>query len=507
MIDKGTFKRLVAPAAVGAIGLVALGSVGAAGQFLLRLSTGGATTQALQEVPELPADADLVAEWAPDAWDGERALEPATRRRIEAAYVRAIGALGRYGATGDASGIEDNFAGPAMRAAIELPMQEATALWSVSHRLRLDLYSLDGRTAVITDTAAEIVRSTRSGDRDTLISVTERYEVVLVLEEGTWLVRQLRRVAGDAPVIVSRGTDADGRATTLVDGLEPAPASGPVPRLRGAGYRPAAAPFELQWATFDAGRARADLGRLAALGLDSVRAHLPFAAIGGAEPNADALDDLRTFLDLADEHGLGVVLTLFDDRTDHTPNSWTADDHHLRAVAAAVGDHPALVMWDLGDSPDLATATASPAEIRARLVHLVSTLRAADPITPITITWSSPEVAADPGMARFVDAVSFRWSGDAHGLADAVAGLRAVVGGRPLIVGAYGTHSWDGPLPNGRTEDDQAEATAAVLRTIRELDLAGAFARSLYDLAVAPGGSPIPRPWVSGPATHIGLLR
>ena len=63
-------------------------------------------------------------------------------------------------------------------------------------------------------------------------------------------------------------------------------------------------------------------------------------------------------------------------------------------------------MWDLADQPDLRTAGATPTEIRAFLAHESRVLRALDPSTPMTVSWSDPAAAADPAMIDLVDVVS-----------------------------------------------------------------------------------------------------
>ncbi|GGM09019.1 hypothetical protein [Nakamurella endophytica] len=463
MIRRSTAKRLVAQVLVLLGVVVALAAVVGAAQLVLRLSTGASTASALHEVDTVPADADLLVHWAPDAWQRDRRPEPATRTLVAAAYVRAWAAVGHYQTTGDGQALQDTFSGAARAAALALP-RSGVATWDVGHRLRLEFYALDGATVAFRDEAADVVRSVPGAG---VLLSRESYDVVMVLEDGYWRVRQLRR-DGDAGTVTVAGGGAP-----AVDGATPVPAA----RLAdgtATEFRPA------DWAHLDRAGCAAELDRARALGLTAIRVPLPFAGLGGGRPPAAALDAVRTVLGLAADRGLSVELVLFDGLTDLSPATWAAADAQLRALVAAVAQRPPA-LWDLADRPDdRVSATAGPAEVRAFAVHVAGTLRDADPAAVSTVTWADPATAADPSLAAVVGAVSVAVPPGADAAA-VVATVRAGIGDRPLLLVLPGpaTDGGWGPVP--RTPARQAHDLASDLLAAHQAGVGSVSVAALAD--------------------------
>ncbi|HSP51374.1 MAG TPA: hypothetical protein VLO00_00635, partial [Cryobacterium sp.] len=476
-LTRGRTKRLAA--AVLALGLVALtsGLLVMSGQVTLRTSTGAAVSSGLNEVATVPANADQLVTWLPDAWLRERVLEPASRTRIAASYIRAWAAIGRFQSTGETPAVTDTFSGAARRAVLELPRTGPSATWDLRHSLELEFYALDGATVAFQDQGARIVRTVGAGESETVILSQETYDVVMVLEDGFWRIRQLKRAPGSDDVTVS--TTAAG-ATTITGSARTAPL--PIPPAQATEYRPAG------WAALDPAELAADFTRLRALGFDTIRVPLPYGELGGAEPTDDALGAVTTLLEQADAQGLRVALVLFDDFPDLTPAMWVGAGAHLTRIATAVRGQPALALWDLADRPDSrTTGPASAAEIRAFLVHTGSALRDIDPGTPQTISWATSATAADPAMAGLVDGVTLHLTGN-DDPADAIRSVRTAVPDRPvsLTVTGLDTDGGWGPLP--RTESRQAADVARVLQAGERAGLSRVSVAVFIDTETDAGG-------------------
>ncbi|TFC17326.1 hypothetical protein [Cryobacterium glucosi] len=508
---RSRIKRLIA--ALLGLGLVAatVGLLVLSGQITLQSSTGAKVSSGLHEVATVPVNASQLVSWLPDAWQRERVLEPATRMMIAASYIRAWAAIGRFQSTGERPAVNDTFSGAARRAVLDLPRTGPSATWDLRHSLELEFYALDGATVAFHDGGANIARTVGTGLNETVLLSHESYDVVMVLEDGFWRIRQLRRSAGSDTATLT--TDAAG--ATAITGT-PTTTPFTVPASLATEYRPAGwapvlpvavtasatptptpgatptpapsvvpipAPTLLAPATLGA-----DFARLRALGFDTIRVPLPYTELGGAKPTDDAITGLITLLEQADRHGLRVDLVLFDGFPDLTPANWVAADAHLTAIATAVRGQPALALWDLADRPEQrTTGSPSPAEIRAFLLHAGSVLRELDPGTPQTVSWATSAAAADPSMARLVDAVSLHLTGGGDPTA-AIGAVRAALPDRAVLLTVTGlsTEGGWGPLP--KTEARQASDVARVLLAAERAGLSRLSVAAFADTKTDAGG-------------------
>lgn len=505
MIDKSRFKQLLGLALLAVLATGALAALGLAGRVVARFASGAVPADALHEVRALPAEEAVT--WAPDANDG-RPMEPATREEIRSGYVRAWAELDIAATTGRGEGLRTYFAGPALKAVLagagstgagstgagstgtgstgtEATEFPGLGVAQLDHHLTLRFYSDDGSIVGFRDEPAGLVRS----DGDTVLDGREAYDVVMLLEDGNWRVRHWVRTSAEV--------------RTTID-APPAPTGTSPAALAGLNYYPRREPFERFWPAYDPAVVDADLARIGALGLNSIRVFLDYYALGGSRPDPAVLSRVRDLLDRAQGHGLGVVATLFDRRTDHRPAAWGDDDRHLAGVVPALAGHPALWLWDLKNEPDLDDdRPATRAEVRAWLAHVARQVRALDPVTPHTIGWSTAAEAID--SAPVVDVVSFHHYAPAADLAEALPAVLQAASGRPVVLSEFGLPTWNSLWPGGHTEAEQARYYADVLSEVRQANLAGYLAWTLHDLAAPPPGV-IP-PWRRGTETHLGVLR
>ncbi|TFB87348.1 hypothetical protein E3O44_09565 [Cryobacterium algoricola] len=510
---RSRIKRLIA--ALLGLGLIAatMGFLVLSGQITLQSSTGAKVSSGLHEVATVPVNASQLVTWLPDAWQRERVLEPATRMMIAASYIRAWAAIGRFQSTGERPAVIDTFSGAARRAVLELPRTGPSATWDLRHSLELEFYALDGATVAFHDGGANIARTVGTGVSETVLLSHESYDVVMVLEDGFWRIRQLRRSAGSDTATLT--TDAAG-ATAITGAAATTPRA--IPASLATEYRPAgwapvvpvavkatATPTPTPGATLTPAPSvtpapapaptllapatlGADFARLRALGFDTIRVPLPYTELGGATPTDDAITGLITLLEQADRHGLRVQLVLFDGFPDLTPANWLAADAHLTAIATAVRGQPALALWDLADRPEQrTTGSPSPAEIRAFLLHIGATLRELDPGTPQTISWATSTAAADPSMAGLVDAVSLHLTGGGDPTA-AIEAVRTALPDRAMLLTLTGlsTEGGWGPLP--KTETRQASDVARVLLAAERAGLSHLSVATLTDTKTDAGG-------------------
>ncbi len=177
------------------------------------------------------------------------------------------------------------------------------------------------------------------------------------------------------------------------------------------------------WADFDHDEVVADVARIAAAGLDSIRLFLTWEDFQPApdEVATDLLDRLVTVADIAGRAGLTVVPTLFtghmsgvnwvpawalggsdgDDRfrvvsggrvTRAGLRNWYSDSKVASAqallageVAAALAGHEALWAWDLGNENSNCVLPPNRAAARNWLEAITSAIRSADKTAIVTV--------------------------------------------------------------------------------------------------------------------------
>jgi endo-1,4-beta-mannosidase len=192
------------------------------------------------------------------------------------------------------------------------------------------------------------------------------------------------------------------------------------------------------WQRFDAGEVERDFALIRAAGFDSVRLFLLWEDFQPApdEVAAPALANLVRVADSAKQHQLQLVPTLF---TGHMSGAnwapawaiasgessarqrfrvvsggrvlnarltnWYTDARIMeaqanlaRAVAAALGEHPALWAYDLGNENSNCVVPPSRAAASAWLETMAGAIRSVDTIHPITIGLHMEDLEEDRGL-------------------------------------------------------------------------------------------------------------
>lgn len=178
----GRLKRLIAVMGVGLAWAAPLVLVALATMTMLSATTGADTRDAFTEAPAVPAEVGELVEWRPDAVGLLRSVEPETR---DAAATAWLGALAAADPGAEAVEVDTWYSGPELERAREradLPSLADGPTWT-GHHLHVHFYSLDGRILGL-EVESHGVLSVDS----TMASVDDRFDVVLVLEDGNWRV-------------------------------------------------------------------------------------------------------------------------------------------------------------------------------------------------------------------------------------------------------------------------------------------------------------------------------
>lgn len=146
------------------------------------------------DAAELPPDLVDQVVWADDPVTLERQMEPLTRTGLTSAWLRAWEQVSIVSETGQVDGVEVYFSGSARESVISLASswggQSRTQL---GHDLELSFYSLDGQIIGLTATESRFELK-RTSTLETRTALTrERFDAVLVLEDGNWRIHHLVR--------------------------------------------------------------------------------------------------------------------------------------------------------------------------------------------------------------------------------------------------------------------------------------------------------------------------
>ncbi|MBP1464904.1 cellulase family glycosylhydrolase [Candidatus Chloroploca sp. M-50] len=483
-------------------------SVSGIANLLAYFQRGAEPASALNIVPNVPPDLHVALSWDADGDDIGRPIEAFTRSQVEATYLRAWLQWNLSYMKGEPHGLTTYFTGPA-RSEISAAVRRATAdglriaQTNTAHRLQLHFYSADGTVVAFTDhdvPIAQVIRA-QSGTILSVGATRADYDVVMLLEDGEWRIRHLVRRAATPPPAL-QVPPCPTCVTASGTGLE---LEGVPFHVMGINYYPQATPWDTFWPQYSPAVIDRDLSRIKGLGLNTIRIFIPYEQFGGPRVDLVMLDRLGDLLDRAQAQDLKVIVTLFDFRADYGLLQWASADRHLEAILPRFATHPAILMWDLKNEPDLDDKVSGAPIVDAWLAHTVTLVRRLAPHHLVTIGWSSPMAARR--LADQVDIVQFHYYAPVVEFAPAYAALRTEVPDRPVLLGEFGLPTWNSVFPHGHTEAEQAVYYADLLTAMREVDAVGTLAWTLYDFTHVPATVAGRWPWQTGPQAHMGVIR
>ena len=473
---------------------------------------GADVSSALHNIPSLPSDLTVRWQWLPDDADTGRQMEPYTRTQIESAYLRAWLQWDLSYVQKKPYGLKTYFSGPALADLDSSITQSVSKNWKITqvdnaHNLQLHFYSADGSIVSLTDQAALVLETIQDAKNSTVYSgeTQANFDVVMFLEDGYWHVRHLVRtgtqpwLAGSIGELQTPPGMVGVQGNHLVLDGQPFTAAG-------INYYPQQTPWDQFWLKYDGAATEQDFTLIQSLGLNTIRIFVPFDQMGGSKPDPKMLDKLEDLLNRAHNHGLWVIVTLFDFRSDYSPWLWSAADRQLESILTRFRDNQAVLAWDLKNEPDRDYASAGQDNVNNWLKHTARMARSFDPHHLLTVGWSTP--AAAQAIPESVDFVSFHFYAPAAELPQLLTTLKSAVTDHPVMLTEFGLPTWNSPFfPNGHSELEQAEYYADVLTVSRAGDTTGYLAWTLFDFNNVPASVAGRYPWQIGPQKYLGVVR
>lgn len=431
--------------------------------------------------------------WAPLANEGRpistQTLSELERDYLKAWYVRSIALE-----TNNPYGVSDYYTDSArvkLYTILELNAKNQTHIKSTTlrHHPTLEFYSADGKIAVLTDTAVELIEQAFVNGQP-LARRRERasYQIMLLLEDGFWRIRHMvklppLKIAVKQPPSVTLNSVAD---------------------VKGINYYPQHHPWEMFGANFSDSIIRRDFAKIRQMGLNTVRIFVPYSSFGKTRLQAKKLAQLRQTLDNAAANKLKVIVTLFDFYGDYSLRDWTLTHRHAQQIVTAMKSHEALLAWDIKNEPDLDFKTRGQTQVLAWLQQLVLEVKSWDPRHPVTIGWSSPEAAIH--LKEEVDFVSFHYYREPDRFKQALEELKSQIPHKPLVLQEYGYSSYEG-IWNAYlgSDEDQADYFKTMQEVLDAEELPFLF-WTLYDFETVPNTVVGRWPWRKARQKHFGLL-
>ncbi len=426
-----------------------------------------------------------------------RPMEKQTLQEIERDYLNAWHVRNIAYMKNDRYGIADFYTDSARARIFEhidlnLKNNNSFKVTTLEHHTELDFYSEDGMLVVFTDKNVERFQETYYGE-SLLIQHkdTTSYQIIMLLEDGFWRIRHLQQIESDKSerVLVPREIDSI---------LET------VKHLKGLNYYPQKTPWDTFGKGFNDTSIKKDFGIIQDMGLNTIRIFIQYEDFGKAEVKIEKLKRLKRTMDLAWEHDLRAIITLFDFYGDYDISNWTLTHRHAETIVNSLKDHPALLGWDIKNEPDLDFESRGKQRVLSWLTEMNNKIKQWDPDHLITIGWSSPESAVN--LADELDFVSYHYYRDPEEFMTAHNELRSKVANKPLVLQEYGLSSYDGfwNLYQGSAEE-QVDYYETMQDQLAEAAVPFLF-WTLYDFEKVPKNVAGSLPWRTRKQHYFGCI-
>ncbi|GGD41599.1 cellulase family glycosylhydrolase [Muriicola marianensis] len=423
-----------------------------------------------------------------------RPMESQTLQDIERDYIRSWYVRSIAFDQLDPYGLKDYYTDSLYRKLTEIiklnkDQDTRISLSTLNHHLSLEFYSLDGKLVVFTDTGMEWFQEIRKGEQKLASGpLISSYRVMMLLEDGFWRVRHMEEIPNPS----------NGAVPERITG----PAS--IGQIKGLNYYPARSPWDTFGDDFDPKTLAGDFEKVSAMGLNTLRVFIPYEDFGAATVKPEKLQKLVRLMDLADEAGLKVLVTLFDFYGNYDLADWTRTHRHAETLVGALKEHPALLGWDIKNEPDLDFKSRGRAEVMAWLEEMVRQVKKWDKVHPLTIGWSSP--AAADNLHERLDFVSYHFYEDPDMFVSYHEKLQEKIGDKQVVISEIGFSSYSG-IWNFFTgsEESQVDYYQKMVISLQGENLPF-LSWTLYDFDQVPAEVVGRLPWRKAPQRHFGLI-
>lgn len=417
-------------------------------------------------------------------------MDPIIRESIEKGYTNAWYVRNLAYLYNDSEIISDYFTASAKENIVNLIAHNQSqsthiASTTLSHEIDLELLSSDRKLVVFTD---KNVRSySRSFVNNESIHILEEiadYKVVMLLEDGYWKIRHLEKLKSTPP---SQKVAEKAEFKNHIEGIN---------------YYPMNHPWDTFAEDFPSMEIDHDFRKIKDLNLNTLRIFLNYEDFGAAQISEEKLLRLTSFLDLAHQHNLSVIVTLFDFYGHYSILDWSSTQTHAKSIVNHIKEHPALLAWDVKNEPDLDFDTRGDDLVMSWLKFTISIIKEEDPNHPVTIGWSSHTTALL--LEEEVDFVSFHYYDRIENLKENINNVSQKTT-KPVFIQELGLSTYSGFWnPFGYSEEDQEAYYQDFYGSID--DSIHYLFWTLNDFKEIPDEVAGMYPWRKKKQTHFGIV-
>ena len=425
-----------------------------------------------------------------------RRMEEQTLHDIEEDFLRAWYVRSVAFKNNDPYGLDDYYTTNMrnkLKSLIEANIASNTTISSTAldHKLHLDFYSADGKLVSFTDSLVTAKHEVfKGGELVHQYQDKTTYRVIMLLEDGFWRIRHLLSL--DHKLIPKK---TKGIAVKVPE----------ISKIKGVNYYPRSQPWQLFNVEMNLQEITGDFKFLKSEGVNTLRIFVSYPVFGKAYIDPNKLTRLVSFMDLANEYDLEVLITLFDFYGNYDLTDWTLTHRHAEAIIKSLRDHPALLGWDIKNEPDLDFKNRGEERVIGWLNEMIDQVKTWDPDHPVTIGWSNAEDARI--LIEKVDFISFHYYKDPEDFQEACSNLKKYSEGKEILLEEFGYSSYSGiaNLWSG-SEGKQASYYQEMEKFISESEIPF-LSWTLHDFEEVPNEVIGRLPWRKSRQKKFGLLR
>lgn len=443
----------------------------------------------IQEALSIKTTNWSMARWNLDNKPIGRALGAGDAYMIGQAYTRSMQTLTAATSSGLIADLKKHFTGNAYDRAIKAvaDANQDYHMIVMAADAEASLFHLDGSLIQLETKDVITARFSEKAEGGPIYLSKECQKVSLLNQTSGWRVASLERICAK-PIET-----------------KPAPAlSMPAP-LVGINYYPKDKPWHDFWPKLTTMDLDKDFQRIQRLGGNAIRIFLQFDPFSETDQLESSLVKLIDLLDIAHDHGLTVIPTLFDLRSEYRPKTWAESWNYMYRVLKAIGPHPSVKIIDIKNEPDRDFEAHGKRRVLAWLETMARLGRMTAPHIAFTVGWAEPQYA--PLLEPELGVLTYHDYLDPATMADRLQALQERFPKKPVLITEIGWHSWS-PHPRVGMPSSEAIQAEILARQIHALEASdGFFIWTLHDFTNVPDIVVGPLPWRKAMQKSFGLLR
>ncbi len=363
---------------------------------------------------------------------------------------------------------------------------------TLQHAIDVHFYSEDGLLIAFTDKNVKEYQQVYKNEKLLFENIAYySYRVVMLKEDGYWRIRHMVKIKSDT--LNTENIKTSNKILNMHNA-----------RYKGINYYPQNSPWNMFGEQFNKATIANDFELIAKQGLNTIRIFIPYHDFGKNKIHTAKIEQLKTILEIAEENGLQVIVTLFDSYGDYRVIDWSITQRHLEQIVTPFISNTSILAWDIKNEPDLDFKARKKENVLAWLQETIDYLREIDPNHQITIGWSSSKVAHL--LHNEVDFVSYHYYGEPNGFFKDYRSLKDLIPNKKIVLQEFGASSdfgfWN-PFGKNHTKQEYFYRDFQKILSENSIDY---LSWTLYDFKSIPDLVVGVLPWKKNKQKNFGFI-